>query len=182
MWFCQYVGISRRGGSTRQPQRTEPCQCVSGQPWAYYVLLQGQMQPFQCTVGGVLPALRAAAGLGRWFVGAAVLPVCGDFQRRRQHAATTAHIAVPVCEWPALGMPWGTERANAVSAVRSRCGGACTAGCIGAGQMVCEGCGLWKSPEEEAALGNQSTEPPCQYVSGQPWACHAALQGQMQPL
>ena len=25
-------------------------------------------------------------GLGRWFVGVAVLLVCGDFQRRRQHS------------------------------------------------------------------------------------------------
>ena len=31
----------------------------------------------------------------------------GDFQRRRQHSATIAHIALPVSEWPALGMPWG---------------------------------------------------------------------------
>ena len=43
------------------------------------------------------PALGAAAGvLCRWFVGGAVLPVCGDFQRRRQHSATTAHRALPV--------------------------------------------------------------------------------------
>ena len=31
--FCRFVEISRGGGgSTQQPQRTEPCQCVSGQP------------------------------------------------------------------------------------------------------------------------------------------------------
>ena len=46
-------------------------------------------------------------GLGRWFVGGAVLPVCGDFQRRRQHSATTAHRALPVCEWQVLGMSLG---------------------------------------------------------------------------
>ncbi len=50
--------------------------------------------------------LGAAAGLGRWFLGVTVLPVCGDFQRRRrQHSKTTAYRALPVCEWLALGMP-----------------------------------------------------------------------------
>ena len=32
----------------------------------------------------VEPALGALAGLGRWFVGVAVLPVWGNFQRRRR--------------------------------------------------------------------------------------------------
>ena len=32
--FCRFVEISRGGVITRQPQRTEPCQCVGGQPWA----------------------------------------------------------------------------------------------------------------------------------------------------
>ena len=55
----------------------------------------------------VEPALRAEAGLGRWFVEVAVLGVCGDFQWRRQYSSTTttAHGALSVCEWPALGMP-----------------------------------------------------------------------------
>ena len=35
----------------------------------------------------VEPALEAVAGLARWFVGVTVLPVCGYFQRRRQHSA-----------------------------------------------------------------------------------------------
>ena len=51
-------------------------------------------------------------------------------------------------------------------------------------QVVCWGCGfadLWRFPEEEgAALGNQSAQSPA--ISGQPWACHGALQSQMQPL
>ena len=66
----------------------------------------------------VEPALvGAVAGLGRWFVGVAALPTCGAFQRRRQHSATTAYRALPVCEWPALGIPWGTARSNAAFAV-----------------------------------------------------------------
>ena len=64
-----------------------------------------------CAAGVVGAALLGGlAGLGGWFVGLAVLLVCGEFQRRRQHSATKAHIALPVCEWPALGMPWGTAR------------------------------------------------------------------------
>ena len=49
-----------------------------------------------CAAGVVAPALGVAAELGRWFVGLAVLSVSGDFQRRRQHSATTAHRALPV--------------------------------------------------------------------------------------
>ena len=64
------------------------------------------------------------------FVGVAVLLVCEDFQRRRrQHSATIVHRALPVCEWPALGIPWGTARSNPASTVCSRGGGACTGGC-----------------------------------------------------
>ena len=67
------IEISRCGAPPGQPQRTEPCQCVSGQPWAYHGPLQGQVQLFQCTAGVVEPALVAAAGLARWFVLVAVL-------------------------------------------------------------------------------------------------------------
>ena len=162
--FCRCVEISRGGGSTRQPQRTEPCQCLGGQRWACHGALQGQMQHLQYAAGVLRPALWAAAGLGRrWFVGGGVLPVCGDFQRRTQHSATTAHRALPVCDWPALSMPWGTARSNAAPAVCSRCGGACTGGCCRAGQVVCVGCGfagLCRFPEEEVALGNYSLQSP----------------------
>ena len=164
MRFCRFVEMSRRGGSTRQPQRTEPCQCVGCQPRACHGALQGQMQHLWCAAGVAGPALGAAAGvLSRWFQGMAVLPVCGADQKRRQHSATTAHRALPVCEWPALGMPWCTARSNAVYAGCSRCGGAPTGGCSGAGQVVCGGCGfasLWRLPEEEAALGNHSSQSP----------------------
>ena len=102
--FCRIVETFRGGGTTRQPWRIEPCPCMSGQPWACHGALQGEMQLLPCAAGVVGPALGAAAGLCRWFVGVAVLPVCGDFQRRSQHLANTAHRALPVCEWPALGM------------------------------------------------------------------------------
>ena len=162
--FCRFVDISRGGGSARQPQRTEPCQCVSDQPWACHGGLQGKMYPLECAEGVTGPALGAAAGLGKWFVGCAVLlPVFGNFQRRGQHSATTTHRALPVCEWPGLGMPWGTAKSNAASAVCSRRDGACIVGFgRGAGQVVRGGCGgfsgLWRFPEEEAVLGNHSAQ------------------------
>ena len=163
MRFCLFVQISRGRGNTRQPQRTEPCQCVSGQLWACYGALQGQMQPLQRAAEVVGPALGAAARLGVWFVGPAVLLVCEEFQRRWQQSATTAHRALPVCEWPSLGITLATVRSNAASAVCNRCGGACTGACSRAGQVVCRGCGfagLWRFPEEEAALGNHSAQSP----------------------
>ena len=170
-WFLVGVadlpgaGITRGGDSTRQSQRTELCQCVSSQLWACLGALQGQMQPLRCEAAGVVePALRAAEGLGRWFVGIAVLQqVYRNFQRRRQHSTNPAHRVVPFCEWPALGMPWATVRSNRTSLLVSRCGGACTRGCGRAGQVVCGGCGfagLWRFPEEEAALDNHSAQSP----------------------
>ena len=118
-----------------------------------------------CAAGVVGPALGAAAGvLCRWLVGVAVLPVEGEFERRSHYSATTAHRALPVCRWPALGMPWGTARSNAASAASSRTGGACTGGGgRGAVQVVCGGCGfagLLRFPEEQAALGNHSAQSP----------------------
>ena len=79
-------------------------------------------------------------------------------------SATTAHRGPPVCEWPALGMPWATARSNAPCAVVSRSGGACTGGCGSAVQVVRGGCSFaglwWIFPEEEAALGNHSAQSP----------------------
>ena len=85
------------------------------------------------------PALGAAAGLGRWFVGVAVLPLYEVFhQLRRRRSATTVHKALPLSELPVQDMPWASARSNAVSAVCSRYAGACGTGCCGrAGQVVC---------------------------------------------
>jgi len=63
-------------------------------------------------------------------------PVCGDFQRRRQHLVTTVYRALPVCDWPALGMPWCTAMSSGASVVYSRCGRVYTRGCGRAGQAV----------------------------------------------
>ena len=161
--FWWFVEISRGGGSAQSPA----CQCVAVQLWAYNGALQGQIQPLMMRAAGlVAPALvGAAAELGGWFVGLAVLPVCGAVQRRRQRwATTTAHRALPVCEWPAMGIPLGTTRSNAASDVCSRCGWLCAGGCGRAGQVVCEeGCGFagfWRVPEEESALANHSAQSP----------------------
>ena len=95
------------------------------------------MQPLQCAVVVVGPELGAAAGKLRVrFVVIAVLPVCGDFQKRRQHSATTAHRALPVCECPALGMSRGTVRSDAAFDFCNRGGGTCTGACGRAVQVV----------------------------------------------
>ena len=61
----------------------------------------------------VEPALGAVAGLGRWFVGAAVLlKNAGVLQMRRRRSVTRAQRALAVCEWPALGMPWTTAKSD----------------------------------------------------------------------
>ena len=143
MRFCRFVEIPRGGVITQQPQRTEPCQCVGGQPWAYPGTLQGQMQPLLCAAGLVGPALGAAAGPGGWFIGVAVMPVCGNFQEEESllgnHSAQS-----PASVW--VGSPGHAmghcKRSNAASAVCSRCGGACTGGCGRAVQVVCGGCGF----------------------------------------
>ena len=77
--------------------------------------VQCQIQGLQCAAGVVGLALGPPEGLGRWFVGDAVLPVFGDFQRRSQHSTTTALI-----------MPWGSAMSNAASKISSRLLGACT--------------------------------------------------------
>ena len=154
-------------------QCTEPCQCVSCQPWACHGALQGQRQALQCSYGG--GAWAGGCGTaGQVICGVAVLPVRGDFHHRtRQHSATNAHRALPVCEWPALGIPRGTGRSNAVSVVCSSCGESRTGCCGQAGQVVHGGCNF----AECAGAARQRTEP-CQCVSGQPWAFHGPLQGQ----
>ena len=73
----------------------------------------------------VEPTVGAAAGLGRWFVGVAVLLNTEVLQMWRCHSTTTAHKALPVCEWPALGMPWDAATTNTASALCSRCDEVC---------------------------------------------------------
>ena len=68
---CGFANFSRFSvGATQEPECTEPChQCVSGQPWACHEVLQGQLRVLQCAAGVLEPALGAAAGTRRWFVG-----------------------------------------------------------------------------------------------------------------
>ena len=115
-------------------------------------------------------ALGAVARLGRWFVGVAVFPICGGFQRRRQHSATTALRVLPVCEWPAPDTPIGTLRSNAASAVSNGCGLACARCCGRPGPGDCGGCGFassWRFPEEEAAPGTTAHRalPVCEWAA-----------------
>ena len=59
--FCHILESFSDGACALQPLRTEPRQCVSGQPWACAGPLQGQMHPVQWSAGLVEPALGAAA-------------------------------------------------------------------------------------------------------------------------
>ena len=94
------------------------------------------------------------------------MPVGEDFHTGRGSIlATIAHNrALPARKWPALGMPRGTARSDAASAVAgSRHGGACAGGCRRLGRWfvrvaVLPVCGEF--PEEEAALGNHSAQSP----------------------
>ena len=126
------------GRAAWQPRRTEPCHCVSGQPWACHGPLQGRMQPLRHAADLVESAVGAAAGgLGRWFMGVIVLLNAGVLHMWTCCLATTAHRALPLCKWPALGMPWATARTNAASAVCSRYGAVCS-WCYGqCGQALC---------------------------------------------
>ena len=47
------------------------------------------MQSLQCAAGVLEPDLGAVAGLGRWFVGVAVLLISGVCQLRRRCSPTT---------------------------------------------------------------------------------------------
>ena len=46
-------------GAAGHPQRTEPCQRVSGQPWAYHEPLQGQMKHLQYAKDFLEPSVGA---------------------------------------------------------------------------------------------------------------------------
>ena len=164
--FCSMLEFSICEGAARQPQRTEPCQCVSGQPWTCNGPLKGQVQSLRCAAGVGKPELGAVAGLGRWFVSCAVLLNAEVFQLRRHCSGTSNDKTLPVCEGPVQGMPWATAWSNAASAVCSRCGGACTGCCGRAGQVVCGGCGFaecWSFPGVEIPLENHHSaqNPAC---------------------
>ena len=132
--FCRFVELSSGGGSTWQPQPTEPCQCVSASSWHTTGHYKAKYSP--CSVEQVWWGLHWGLWQG-WAGGLwAVLLVCGDFHRTRQHSATTAHRVLPVREWPVWSMPWAAAKSNTASAtVCNRCGGACTGCCGRAGQV-----------------------------------------------
>ena len=67
--------------------------------------------------------------------GVAVLPNAGRFQMWGCCSATTAYRTLPLNEWPALDILWGTARSSRASAVCSWCEGPCTGCCGRAGQV-----------------------------------------------
>ena len=151
-----------------------------GMPWA---TARSEVEASAVCSRWADPALGAAAGLGRWFVGVAVLLNTGVFQLWRRCSAATAHIALPVCECPGLGIPWATAWSTLASAVCRSCGGACCTACCGrAGQVVCGFCCFADYLSCGGAARQPKRKEPCQCVTGQSWAYHRPLQGQIQPL
>ena len=115
--------------------------------------------------------MGVAAGLGRLFVGVVVFLKAGVFQLSRRCSATTVHRAVSVCEWPALGMPWGTARSNVAYTVRSRYCRACTGCCGRAGQLVSGAYGFaecWSFTDVGSPLGNYSAQSPASVRMARP--------------
>ena len=170
--FGPFLGFGSGSGTTRQPQRTEPFHCTYGQPWACHGTLQGQMLPLQSAAGVTGYCL---AGLGGWVRPGLVVWGLAHFWSLASvwhHSATTAHRALPVCVYPALGIPWDNATSNAACAACNRCGGACTGACgRGAVQVVgwrCGFAGLWSCPEEEEALINHSAQSPASVIVASP--------------
>ena len=89
--FCRFVEVSRGGGSTRHPQRTEPCQCVNSHLWACQGASQSQMQAFLNAAGVWGLALGGAAVLGRGSLG--VADFAGFCRFPEQEAAVGNHSA-----------------------------------------------------------------------------------------
>ena len=121
MRFCQVLCDFRGGGSTRQPQHTEPCQCVSGQSWACHGPLKAQMLPLHCAVGVVEPVLGATAGLGRYLLGLVVL--LNDGVSRRGNAVEQLQRTKPyqcvssqywACNEPSIGKMYPLQCASGV--------------------------------------------------------------------
>ena len=155
MRFCRLVEIFKGGGSTRQPQRIRPCQCVSGRCWACRGTLQGQMQTLLYTAGVVGPTLGAGVAVMVFF----------NVKISRRGGGTRQPQSTESCQ-RVSGQPWTCHGALLGQMqsfpVLRRCGEACTGGCGRAGQVVYGGCGfagfLWGYPKEEAVLSNQSTQ------------------------
>ena len=75
--------------------------------------------------------------------------------------AATAHRALPVCEWPALGIPLVTSTGSLFSVQQVWWGlyWRLQQGWAG-GLWGCGFVGVWRFPEEVAALGNHSAQSP----------------------
>ena len=133
LWFCSNVKLCRCGGAACQPQRTEPCQYVSGQLRACHGPLQGQ-NAASAVCWSLYWVLRP--GWEGALRGLRFLLYAGVLQLWRRCSPTRIYRALPACEWPALGILWAPARSNAAFAVCSRCDGACTGCCGRAGQQV----------------------------------------------
>ena len=128
------------------------------------------MQPLECAAAVVETALVTAKGWQVVCQGYVFAAFC-SFSVEDVLAKTTAHPALLMSVWPALGIPWGTECSNAAFVACSRCGGACTGYWGRAGQVVCGGCGFpafWRFSGKEALLGNHIAQSPASVFVARP--------------
>ena len=170
MRLCGFGGLWRFSAE-EAPLGTHSAQRPSSVWMASFGHVMGQCK-VKCSLCSVQQVWRNLQWVqrhrdGQVVCGCAVLLLCVGFKLRKRRSAATAQRVLPLCDWPGLGTSWGTARSNTTCAGSSRCGGVCTGGCGRAWRVVCGGCafaGLWRFPEEKAALGNHSTQSPASGV------------------
>ena len=105
--FCHILESFSDGACARQPLRTEPCQCVSGQPWACPGPLQGQMHPVQLSAGLVEPALGAVLGCAGRLCG---LRFCHIVESFSDGSCALQQLRTEPCQCVS-GQPWACHGA-----------------------------------------------------------------------
>ena len=108
LWFCRFLEfyqLRRRCSATTVHRALPKCEVPAlGMSWGTARSNAAYAVDGRC--GGACTGRRSRAGqVVCWVV--AVLTISGFLQFRRCRLAITVHRALPVCEWPALGMPLG---------------------------------------------------------------------------
>ena len=108
-------------------------------------------------------------------MGVAVLPVCGDFQKRRQHSATTANRALTV----ESGQAWACQGALQGQMQPLLCAAGVVVPALGAAAGLCSllvggavlpVCGEFKRRSDDSATAAHRALPVCGcQVLGMPW-------------
>ena len=175
--FCRFfVESPRGGGSTRQSQRTEPCQCVAGKLWACHGVLQGQTQYYQRAARVVGPALggsgKGAVQVVRWGCGFA-----GLWKFPEEESLLVKHSAQsPASVWVA-SPGHATEHCKvkcSLSSVQQVWWGlhwGRRQGCCAGDSLGVRFCRFVESSRGGGSTHQPQRTEPCQCEIGQPLAC-----------